>query len=65
MYSRTPKFNTCNYPRNALIVKVFGMCIHTKFVKYLLKEIWLQMKFGEIFWVEVNIDALKGEWDKS
>ena len=36
------------------------MCIHTKFVKYILKEIWLQMKFGEIFWFEVNIDALKG-----
>mgnify|MGYP003692199925 CR=1 FL=1 len=36
------------------------MCIHTKFVKYLLKEIWLQMKFGEIFCGEVKIDALKG-----
>ena len=26
----------------------------------MLKGIWLQMKFGEIFWVEVKIDALKG-----
>ena len=25
----------------------------------MLKGFWLQMKFGEIFWVEVKIDTLK------
>ena len=27
----------------------------------MLKGSWLQMKFGEIFWGEVKIDALKEE----
>ena len=36
------------------------MCIESIFVKYLLKGIWLQMKFGEIFFGDVKIDALKG-----
>ena len=36
------------------------MCKESYFVKYMLKEIWLQIKFGEIFWGEVEIDALKG-----
>ena len=31
--------------------------------KYLLKEIWLQMKFGEIFWSEVKIGDGKGDGD--
>ena len=26
----------------------------------MFKEIWLQMKFGEIFWGEMNINAFKG-----
>ena len=26
----------------------------------MLKGIWLQMKFGDIFWGEVKINALKG-----
>ena len=26
----------------------------------MLKGIWLQMKFYEIFWGEVKVDALKG-----
>ena len=54
----TPKFNNC--PRNALIVIIFGTCIKSSCVKYILKGIWWQMKFGEIFWGEVKIDALKG-----
>ena len=29
-------------------------------MKYILKEIWLQIKFGEIFSGEVKIVALKG-----
>ena len=29
--------------------------------KGMSKGIWLQMKFGEIFWGDVKIDALKGE----
>ena len=28
-------------------------------IKYMLTGIWLQMKFCEIFWGEVKIDALK------
>ena len=31
------------------IVIILGMCIESKFVKCMLKEVWLQMKFGEIF----------------
>ena len=31
----------------------------------MLKGIWLQMKFGEIFWGNVKIDALKGGGDAS
>ena len=30
----------------------------------MFKGIWLQLKCGEIFWVEVKIDALKGEGAK-
>ena len=30
----------------------------------MFKGIWLQLKFGEIFWVEVKIDVLKGEGAK-
>ena len=59
----TPKFNNC--PRNALIVIIFGTCIKSSCVKYILKGIWWQMKFGEIFWGEVKIDALKGGGDAS
>ena len=42
------------------MVIIFGMCIESQFVKHMLKGIWLQIKFGEIFWGEVKIDALKG-----
>ena len=57
-YCTAPKFNY--WPRNARIVVIFGMCIESKFVKWMLKVIWLQMKFGEIFWSESKMDALKG-----
>ena len=46
-YSMAPKFNNC--PRNVCIVIIFGMCIESSFVKYILKGIWWQMKLGEIF----------------
>ena len=36
------------------------MCIESYFVNYVLKGIRLQMKYGEIFWGEVKIHALKG-----
>ena len=39
------------------------MCIESQFVKHMLKGIWLQIKFGEIFWGEMKIDALMGEGD--
>ena len=54
----TPKFNNC--PRNAWIVIIFGMFVESWFVKYILKGIWWQMKFCEIFWGEVKINTLKG-----
>ena len=52
-----PKFNNC--PRNAWIVIIFSMYIESYSLKYILKGIWWQMKFGEVFWGEVSIDALK------
>ena len=37
------------------------VCVYSvNFFKYILKGIWLQMKFGEIFLGDVKIDALKG-----
>ena len=57
-YFRAPKFNNC--PRNTWIVIIFSMCIQYKFVNCMLKGIWWQMKFGEIFWGDVKIDVSKG-----
>ena len=36
------------------------MCIQSSFVKYILKGIWFEVKFGEIFFGDVKIDTLKG-----
>ena len=56
-YYRAPKFNNC--PRNAWIVIIVVLCTESLFVKYML-GFWLQMKFDEIFWGELDIDVLKG-----
>ena len=39
---------------------IFGMCIESLLIEYLLNGIWLQIKFGEIFWGEVKIDVWNG-----
>ena len=41
----------------------YGMCIESKFVKYMIKGIWLQMKFCEILWGEIKIVKI-GAWKR-
>ena len=51
--------------KNIRIVIIFGICIKSYLVKYLLYGIWLKMKFIEITWGEVKMVREKREGDTS